>query len=166
MFQDKYFQSFRNVRLSHYVLLSESLFLYNLGFILAILCFAHTRTIRFSSQDNSQQMLTVLLYSVNDEARKERGFAEWSVRCAVTFTAPSSIKTRSWHPASSLRRKFESSRICIRTRELPRASREGRIAGKLIKSAPRTFIIDVLTITNVIVLFLNKAFSILRSFRY
>lgn len=139
---------------------------------ISVLCsqFYASRTLvlsDFHRKDNSQQMLTVLLYSVNDEAHKERGFAEWSVRCAVTFTAPSNIKTRSWHSASSLRRKFENSRICIaRTRELPRASREGRIAGKLIKSAPRTFIIDVLTITNVIVLFLNKAFSILRSFRY
>lgn len=97
--------------------------------------------------------------------RAKRESSQSDLLC--TFTAPSSIKTRSWHPASSLRWKFESSRICIaRTRELPGASRDGRIAGKLIKSAPRTFIIDVLTITNVIVLFLNKAFSILRSFRY
>lgn len=35
--------------------------------MLAILCFAHTRAIKFSPQ----QMLAVLLYSVNDEAREE-----------------------------------------------------------------------------------------------
>ncbi|XP_071564261.1 LOW QUALITY PROTEIN: uncharacterized protein [Temnothorax nylanderi] len=44
-----------------------------------------------------------------------------------------------------------------RTRELPRASHEERKAGKLTKSAPRAFIIDTSTITNVIVLFPNKA---------
>lgn len=82
-------------------------------------------------------MLAVLLYSVNDEARKEGPHDLSVVRPCLRYLRVQKREADALQ-ARRCRRELESSRTRIgRARQLLRASHEERIAGKLIKSALR-----------------------------
>lgn len=116
-------------------------------------------------------MLAILLYSVNDEARKEGLHDLFVVQSRLRHFQVQKRETDTlrahWYW------ELVSGKICIvciypriSANFRAQATREKRISRKLIKHSASIHFTDVSSITNIIVLLLNEAFSIFRSFRY